>query len=232
LLSQISHHESKYLRDRDVHVELYNRVKTFIHQESDITEAVLKLMKKVVLGSEKEEHRIAKLLFDDVGLLVKRRDPFFQRLFVGLLGLEEEVMISLGGLEVQATPKKEPSLGSKWLSKKQVKQVMEKTGKKFKCSLLGEVNTQIKADHQELFLKAFGCPAFLLVLKCKVGALTLSCGIYSPATGRRNQEGDYFWEEMVHYHNAGFLFFLTDQEPLFITNEGSEAMLGNIYGGD
>lgn len=97
-------------------------------------------MKKVVLGHETEELKIAQLLFQDVGLLVKRRDPYLQRLFVGLLGLEEEVMISLGGLEVQTSTKKEPSLGTKWLSKKQVKQVMEKTGKKFKPTLLGEVN--------------------------------------------------------------------------------------------
>lgn len=44
-------------------------------------------MKKVVLGVEAEEQKIAQLLFEDVGLLVKRRDPFLQRLFVGLLGL-------------------------------------------------------------------------------------------------------------------------------------------------
>lgn len=87
-------------------------------------------------------------------------------------------------------------------------------------------------DHQDLFLKAFACPAFLLVLRCKVGSITITCGLYSSAPGRRNQEGDYFWEEMIHYHNAGFLFFFTDQEPLFITNEGTDSMLGNIYGGD
>jgi hypothetical protein len=58
-------------------------------QESDITEAVLKLMRNVVLGNEQEERRMAKLLFDDVGLLVRRKDPFLQKLFVGLLGLEQ-----------------------------------------------------------------------------------------------------------------------------------------------
>lgn len=194
LLSQVAHHEPKYLRDKSVHIQLYNRIKTITHQETDITEAVLKLMKKVVLGEEKEEQKIAQLLFEDVGLLVKRRDPFLQRLFVGLLGLEEEVMISLGGLEVQTSVKKEPSLSTKWLSKKQAKQIMEKTGKKFKCSLLGEISSQIKVDHQDLFLKAFACPSFLLVLRCKVGPITLTCGLYSPAPGRRNQEGDYFWE--------------------------------------
>lgn len=30
---------------------------------------------------------MANLLFEDVSLLVKRRDPYLQRLFVGLLGL-------------------------------------------------------------------------------------------------------------------------------------------------
>jgi hypothetical protein len=46
-------------------------------------------MRNVVLGNEQEERRIAKLLFDDVSLLVKRKDPFLQKLFVGLLGLEQ-----------------------------------------------------------------------------------------------------------------------------------------------
>ena len=59
------------------------------YQENDITEAVLKLMRNVVLGNEQEERRMAKLLFDDVGLLVRRKDPLLQKLFVGLLGLEQ-----------------------------------------------------------------------------------------------------------------------------------------------
>ena len=37
LLSQISHHEPDYLREKKVHIELYNRVKTIVHQENDIT---------------------------------------------------------------------------------------------------------------------------------------------------------------------------------------------------
>ena len=59
------------------------------YQENDITEAVLKLMRNVVLGNEQEERRMAKLLFDDVGLLVRRKGPLLQKLFVGLLGLEQ-----------------------------------------------------------------------------------------------------------------------------------------------
>lgn len=31
---------------------------------------------------------MAQLLLQDVGLLIKRRDPFLQKLFVGVLGLE------------------------------------------------------------------------------------------------------------------------------------------------
>ena len=51
LLSQISHHEPAYLRERKVHIELYNRLKNVTHQESDIIESALKLMKRVVLSS-------------------------------------------------------------------------------------------------------------------------------------------------------------------------------------
>ena len=81
-----------------MHIELYNRIKNVIHQENDITEAVLKLMKKVVLGDAVEEQEMARLLYEDVELLVRRRDPSLQKLYVGLLGLEQEVMVSLRGL--------------------------------------------------------------------------------------------------------------------------------------
>jgi hypothetical protein len=148
LLSQISHHEPAYLRERKVHLELYNKIKNITHQENDIIEAVLKLTKKVVLGNPAEEKEIAQLLYEDVALLVKRRDPYLQKLFVGLLGLEQEVMISLRGLELQSTAKKEVSFSSKWLSKKQNKQLLDKINKKYKYSLLGEINGQIKVDHQ------------------------------------------------------------------------------------
>ena len=55
LLSQIAHHEPDYLREKRVHIELYNRVKKITHQENDITEAILKLLKKVVLRNPEEE---------------------------------------------------------------------------------------------------------------------------------------------------------------------------------
>jgi hypothetical protein len=45
-------------------------------------------VRNVVLGQQEEEERVAKVLYDDVALLVKRRDPFLQKLFVGILGLE------------------------------------------------------------------------------------------------------------------------------------------------
>ena len=50
VLSQIAHHEPTYLRERKVHIELYNKIKTVTHQENDIIDSVLKLMKKVVLS--------------------------------------------------------------------------------------------------------------------------------------------------------------------------------------
>ena len=137
LLSQISHHEPDYLRERKVHIELYNKIKNISHQENDITDSTLKLMKKVVLRHPEEEKEVARLLFEDVGLLVKKRDSHLQKLFVGLLGPEQEVMISLRGLELQSAVKKEASFSSKWLNKKQNKQIVDKINKKYKYSPLG-----------------------------------------------------------------------------------------------
>ena len=102
-------------------------------------------------------------------------------------------MISLRGLELQSTVKKETSFNSKWLNKKQNKQILDKVNKKYKYSLLGEITGLIKVDHQELFLKAFSCNAFLMVLRFKVNQNTYTMGVYNPVPGKRNQEGDYFW---------------------------------------
>ncbi len=49
---------------------------------------------------------MAKILLEDVGLLVKKRDPFLQKLFVGVLGLESEVMINLSGFDLSTSVKK------------------------------------------------------------------------------------------------------------------------------
>jgi len=87
------------------------------------------------------------MLFDDVGLLVKRRDPFLQKLYVGMLGLESEVMIHIGGLDIKST-KKEPVIASKYLTKKNQKALSEKINRKYKYSLLGEINGKIKIEDQ------------------------------------------------------------------------------------
>lgn len=71
----------------------------------------------------------------------------------------------------------------------------------------------------------------MLIMRFKLGEHMHTCGLYSPNPGKRNQDGDYFWEEIVNYDKSAFLFFLEDPEPLFITND-SDSMLGNIYGGD
>jgi hypothetical protein len=49
---------------------------------------------------------MAQLLLQDVSLLVRKRDPFLQKLFVGVLGLESEVMIHVSGLDLQSSVKK------------------------------------------------------------------------------------------------------------------------------
>ncbi len=55
--------------------------------------------------------------------------------------------------------------------------------------------------------------------------------IHAPAPSKRNQEGDYFWEEVINYEKNGFICFLED-EPLFVSREAGDHMLANIYGGD
>lgn len=64
----------------------------------------MKILQNVVLGSSEEEEKLAKVLIQDVSLLVKRKDPILQKLFVGLLGVEQEVMIHLKGLNLLSLP--------------------------------------------------------------------------------------------------------------------------------
>ncbi len=49
----------------------------------------MKIEQNVILGYPKEEEKLAALLIQDVSLLVKRKDPILQKLFVGLLGVEQ-----------------------------------------------------------------------------------------------------------------------------------------------
>ncbi len=76
------------MREKGVHIELYHKIKNANHQDAEIIEAFLKIVRNIVLGIPEQEERMAKILLEDVGLLVKKRDPFLQKLFVGLLGLE------------------------------------------------------------------------------------------------------------------------------------------------
>lgn len=58
----------------------------------------------------------------------------------------------------------------------------------------------------------------MMIMRFKLGEQLHTCGLYSPNPGKRNQDGDYFWEEIVNYDKSAFLFFLEDPEPLFVTN--------------
>lgn len=60
----------------------------------------MKILQNVVLGYPQEEEKLAAVLIQDVSLLVKRKDPVLQKLFVGLLGVEQEVMIHLKGVNL------------------------------------------------------------------------------------------------------------------------------------
>jgi hypothetical protein len=127
-------------------VELYNRLKNAIHQDADITDAVLRIIRNIVLGNVVEEEHTAQLLLQDVGLLVRKRDPFLQKLFVGLLGLESEVMLHVSGLDLQSSVKKE-AINSKFLTKKHQKALLDRIGKKCKYSLVGEINGSVTAGN-------------------------------------------------------------------------------------
>lgn len=80
----------------------------------------MKIIQNVLLGYPKEEEKFAALMIQDVSLLVKRKDPILQKLFVGLLGVEQEVMIHLKGVDIASKSsknKKFEGVPSKILSK-------------------------------------------------------------------------------------------------------------------
>ena len=85
----------------------------------------MKILQNVVLGQAEEEHKLAAVLIQDVSLLVKRKDPVLQKLFVGLLGVEQEVMIQLKGMSLlsinSSKNRKREGVPSKMLSRVQQK---------------------------------------------------------------------------------------------------------------
>jgi hypothetical protein len=62
LLGQISYHEKDYLRAKQVHIELYHRLKATSHQDAEIIDAVLRIIRNIVLGNVEEEEKMAKIL--------------------------------------------------------------------------------------------------------------------------------------------------------------------------
>ena len=87
LISILSYHESEYLRFIDYHIKIYNVLKVKTFADSEIYDHLMKILQNVVLGYPQEEEKLATLLIQDVSLLVKRKDPALQKLFVGLLGV-------------------------------------------------------------------------------------------------------------------------------------------------
>lgn len=139
-------------------------------------------------------------------------------------------MIHISGLDLNSS-KKEQGLPSKYLSRKAQKTLMDKIGKKQKCTKLGEITGQIKAEQQDLFMRAFACSSMVAVMRFKVGQQHHTCAIHTPSASHRNEDGDYFWEEVVNYEKSGFVAFLEEPETVFMQSS-PDTMLANIYGGD
>jgi hypothetical protein len=57
-----------------------------------------------------------------------------------------------------------------------------------------------------------------LILRFKINEENHTIAVYSPTASKRNQEGDYFWEEVINYEKTGFISFLEEPEPLFISH--------------
>lgn len=72
----------------------------------------------------------------------------------------------------------------------------------------------------------------LLILRFKLHEENHTIAVYSPTASKRNQEGDYFWEEVINYEKTGFVCFLEEPEAHFVSHEAENSMLANIYGGD
>ena len=191
LLGQISYHEAPFLREKGVHIELYHKLKNANHQDTDIIETFLKIVRNIGLGIPEEEEKLAKILLEDVGLLVKKRDPFLQKLFVGVLGLESEVMINLSGFDLSTSVKKE-QINSKFLTKKHQKILLDKINKKAKYSLLGEIHGYISDRSQDIFVKAFSGP-LLQIIRFKILDVNYTVVVYSPEASKKNEGSDYSW---------------------------------------
>jgi len=70
-------------------MKIYNSLKIKTFSDSEIYDYLMKILQNVVLGHSLEEEKMAGILIQDVSLLVKRKDPILQKLFVGLLGVEQ-----------------------------------------------------------------------------------------------------------------------------------------------
>lgn len=52
--------------------------------------------------------------------------------------------------------------------------------------MIGDITTEIRGEHQDIFLKAFNSGPSLLIIRFKYNEKPYTCGVYSSSSSRRN----------------------------------------------
>ena len=208
----ISAHEKDFIRSEKIHLDLYNKLKMLVYEDSEILDLFTKVIQNAVLGHKEEEEEMARQLVSDVSLLVKRKDAILQKFYVGILGLEQEIFVNLKGFDVDMTGnKKDSMLPTKILNKSQVKMLSDKINKKIKFNLVVEVEGSLKNSLYNTVYGAINSSQFLMMIKVKLQSGKSGCvGLYSCGKSFRTDEDSYCWEDSINYEKGSFLFCIND----------------------
>ena len=176
-LIQAALHLNKYLlSEHNLHIELYNRVKTMKFQSGEVFDLLIKLFKNIIMNNPGSEVALVEHLIKDLETLPRKRDPSFQKFYVDILGIEREINIVIKGLS--SIPKQDFTIPSDLLSKAQKVALVKRIADKAKYSLMLSVDKDSDIWNKSHVPKLISNPPFLLLAQFGDESKTVICGAY------------------------------------------------------
>ncbi len=128
---------------------------------------------------------------------------------MGLLGVEQEVMIHLKGLNLLSIAnknKKFEGVPSKILTRQEQKLLADKINKKFKYHLAYQTQNQITLPDLTTIVQAYYPGSTLTIIKIKKDSKIFHIGAYCTSKPVRHEDDNYFWREDITADKNCFFF--------------------------
>lgn len=155
-------HLSKYmLQKHNLHIEIYNLVKSKQDFSVEIYNLSGRLIQRIIFNNPGSEKGFMEHMIKDLESLQKRKDVNFLKFYMDLLGIEEEVSITLRGLS--SIPKQDFTIPSDLLSKDDQIAIVKQISEKSKYSLIVSIDQDCDNSKKSAVMNAISAPPFLVL---------------------------------------------------------------------